>query len=60
MWAASVDFGENAMISLLLRAGAKIQAHNREGQTAAQLAVKYQYLNHIAVLQESAIKTQQS
>jgi ankyrin repeat protein len=58
MWAASGDFGENAMISLLLRAGAKIQAQNREGQTAAQLALKYQYLNHIAVLQKSAIKTQ--
>ena len=41
LWAASSDFGEPAMVELLLKAGAKSDAKNRDGRTALELARAY-------------------
>jgi ankyrin repeat protein len=56
LWAANVDFGDDAMISLLLRAGAKAQVQNKIGQTAMQLAAKYQHLSHLTVLKNAPVQ----
>ncbi len=53
LWAANVDFGDDTMIALLVRAGAKAQAQNKTGQTAMQLATKYHYLSHLAALENA-------
>jgi ankyrin repeat protein len=50
LYAASIDFGDPAMIDLLLKSGADAKARTREGLTAAQLAQKYghaQAVKHI-------------
>jgi hypothetical protein len=41
LYAASIDFGDSAMVDLLLKAGAKREARNKEGLTALDLAHKY-------------------
>jgi ankyrin repeat protein len=41
LYAASIDFGDSAMIDALLKAGANPKAKTREGLTAAALASKY-------------------
>jgi ankyrin repeat protein len=41
LYAASIDFGDGAMIDLLLKAGAKPDAKTPEGLTARDLARKY-------------------
>ena len=50
LWAASMDFGEPAMIELLLKSGAKADARNRDGLTALELARKYNHTEVIAAL----------
>ena len=47
LWAASSDFGDPAMIELLLKSGAKTDARNKDGLTALELARKY---NHAEVI----------
>jgi ankyrin repeat protein len=47
LWAASSDFGDPAMIELLLKSGAKADARNKDGLTALELARKY---NHAEVI----------
>jgi hypothetical protein len=39
--AASIDFGDSAMVEVLLQAGAKRETRNKEGLTAIELARKY-------------------
>ena len=43
LYAASIDFGDAAMIDLLLKSGAHADAKNKDGSTALDLARKYQH-----------------
>ncbi len=43
LYAASIDFGDSAMVDLLLRHGARTDVRTPEGQTALELARKYQH-----------------
>jgi ankyrin repeat protein len=47
LWAASSDFGDPAMVELLLKSGAKADARTKDGLTALELARKY---NHVEVI----------
>ena len=38
LWASAIDFGDSAMIELLLQAGARTDARNKDGLTPAELA----------------------
>ena len=48
LYAASIDFGDSAMIDLLLKSGARAGAKTKEGLTALDLAKKY---NHTHLLE---------
>jgi ankyrin repeat protein len=50
LWAANVDFGDTAMIELLLKSGAKRDARNKDGLTPLELARKYGHATLIKVL----------
>jgi ankyrin repeat protein len=50
LYAASIDFGDSAMIELLLKSGARADARTKEGLTAADLARKYQHTHLLASL----------
>jgi ankyrin repeat protein len=50
LYAASIDFGDSAMIDLLLKSGARADARTKEGLTAADLARKYQHTHLLASL----------
>jgi ankyrin repeat protein len=50
LYAASIDFGDSAMIDLLLRSGARPDAVTKEGLTALELAKKYQHTHLLASL----------
>jgi ankyrin repeat protein len=50
LYAASIDFGDAAMIELLLKSGAHPDAATREGLTALELARKYQHTHVLASL----------
>ena len=50
LWAASMDFGDPAMIELLLKSGAKTDARTRDGLTALDLARKYGHTEIVPVL----------
>jgi uncharacterized protein len=41
LYAASIDFGNSEMFEMLLSAGADVNAKNKEGLTALELARKY-------------------
>jgi ankyrin repeat protein len=56
--AASIDFGDTAIIELLLAAGARIDARNPDGKTAVDLAREYQHTRFIGIL-ERATRTGQ-
>ena len=56
LWAASSDFGEPAMIELLLKSGAKADARNKDGLTALDLARKYGHAEAIPVLAQAGTK----
>ncbi len=49
--AASIDFGDSAMIDLLRNAGARTETKDKNGLTALELARKYKHANLIASLQ---------
>jgi ankyrin repeat protein len=53
-WAANVDFGDTAILELLLRSGADPKARNKEGLTPLEIAVKYKYSRHREVLERAA------
>ncbi|HEX3879103.1 MAG TPA: ankyrin repeat domain-containing protein [Bryobacteraceae bacterium] len=53
-WAANVDYGDTAMLELLLKAGAKPTLRTPAGLTAADLAVKFKHSKHLAVLEHAA------
>ena len=50
LWAASSDFGDPAMIELLLKSGARADARNKDGLTAVELARKYGHAEVIPAL----------
>jgi ankyrin repeat protein len=52
LWAANVDFGDTAMIELLLQSGAKPDARNKDGLTPLELARKYGHTTLIPVLEK--------
>jgi hypothetical protein len=54
LYAASIDFGDAAMINLLLKSGARADAVTKEGLTALELARKYGHTHLIARLAGSA------
>jgi len=53
LWAAASDFGDSAMLQLLLGAGANRNSKNPEGLTALELATKYKYERHRAILAQA-------
>jgi ankyrin repeat protein len=48
LYAASVDFGDCAMIDLLVRSGARTDARTKDGLTALDLARKYKHTHLLA------------
>jgi ankyrin repeat protein len=50
LYAASIDFGDSAVVDLLLKSGAQASARTKEGLTALDLARKYQHAHLIASL----------
>jgi ankyrin repeat protein len=56
LWAANVDFGDTAMIELLLKSGAKTDARNKDGLTPLELARKYGHATLVPVLEKAQIK----
>jgi ankyrin repeat protein len=51
LYAASIDFGDSAMVDLLLRSGARTSAQTKEGLTALDLARKYNHTRLLASLE---------
>jgi len=54
LYAASIDFGDSAMVELLLKSGARTSAQTKEGQTALDLARQYSNANLLGSLQRPA------
>ena len=54
LWAANVDFGDTAMIELLLKSGAKTDARNKDGLTPLELARKHGHTTLIPVLEKAS------
>lgn len=50
LWAAAMDFGDPAMIELLLKSGASAEARSRDGLTALDLARKYGHAEVVPAL----------
>ena len=53
LWAANIDFGDAAMIELLLKSGARADARNKDGLTPLELARKLGHANLIPALERS-------
>ena len=51
LYAASIDFGDSAMVDLLLKSGARDDARTKEGLTALDLARKYNHTHLLASLE---------
>jgi ankyrin repeat protein len=51
LYAASVDFGDSAMVTLLLKSGARADLRTKEGLTPLDLAKKYKHTHLLASLQ---------
>jgi ankyrin repeat protein len=56
LYAASIDFGDSAMIDLLLRSGAHPGACTREGLTALDLARKYNHTHLLPSLEQMTLQ----
>jgi ankyrin repeat protein len=52
LYAASIDFGDSAMVDLLLRSGARANSRTKEGLTALDLARKYSHIHLLNSLGE--------
>lgn len=55
LYAASIDFGDSAMIDLLLKSGARADVRTKDGQTALDLARKYKHTHLIGSLETSGV-----
>jgi ankyrin repeat protein len=51
LYAASIDFGDSAMVDLLVKSGARTSARTKEGLTAVDLARKYHHTHLLASLE---------
>ena len=51
LYAASIDFGDSAMVELLLKSGARASGRTKEGLTALDLARKYKNRHLLASLE---------
>lgn len=51
LYAASIDFGDSAMIDLLLKSGARADAKTKGGKTALDLAREYHHTHLVASLE---------
>lgn len=51
LYAASIDFGDSAMVDLLLQSGARTSARTKEGLTALDLARRYHHTHLLASLE---------
>jgi ankyrin repeat protein len=51
LYAASIDFGDSAMVKLLLQSGARRDAVNKDGLTALDLARQYKHTHLLAGLE---------
>jgi ankyrin repeat protein len=51
LWAANIDFGDPAMIELLLQSGARVDVRNTDGLTPLELARKFGHTNLIPALE---------
>jgi len=51
LYAASIDFGDSAMIDLLLKSGASASARTKNGKTALDLARTYKHTHLLASLE---------
>ena len=51
LYAASIDFGDSAMVDLLLKSGARADIRTKEGKTALDLARKYRHIHLLASLE---------
>ena len=54
LWAANVDFGDTAMIELLLKSGARMDTRNKDGLTPLELARKHGHTTLIPVLEKAS------
>lgn len=52
LYAASIDFGDSAMIDLLVKSGARTNVHTKDGLTALDLTRKYHHTHLLASLEE--------
>lgn len=50
LYAASIDFGDTAVLETLLTAGADLKAQNKQGQTALELAKSYRHINAVSLM----------
>jgi ankyrin repeat protein len=53
LWAANIDFGDAAMIDLLLQSGAKADIRNKDGLTPLELARKFAHTNLISAFERA-------
>ncbi len=51
LYAASIDFGDSAIVDLLIKSGARTSARTKEGLTALDLAHKYHHTHLVASLE---------
>jgi ankyrin repeat protein len=51
MYAASIDYGDAAMVDLLVKSGAKRDAKSKDGLTASELAKKYEHVHMLKSLE---------
>jgi uncharacterized protein len=51
LYAASIDFGDSAMIDLLLKSGARAGDRTKDGLTALDLSRKYRHTHLLASLE---------
>jgi ankyrin repeat protein len=51
LYAASIDYGDSAMIDLLVKSGANRAAKSKDGLTAAELARKYEHVHVVRSLE---------
>ncbi|HKH74707.1 MAG TPA: ankyrin repeat domain-containing protein [Vicinamibacterales bacterium] len=54
LWVANVDFGDTAMLELLLKSGANRDARNKDGLTPLELARKYGHSTLIPLLEKAS------
>jgi ankyrin repeat protein len=58
LYAASIDFGDSAMVDLLLKSGARADVRTKDGLTALDLARKYKHTHLTASLASNAARAE--